>query len=158
MEPIPAACTIWGADGVGMSVADTFAALGTSVLLIGGQNQIAPDSGRRAKILAVPRLEANPNVRILLDSTITKIAEGRVCVSKAGGAFDGTEEWLEAPGPLLISHGTAPAKNVTDLAVKLGISQPVVAAGSAIEKTPATIRNAVLSGYDLAQSLAGELH
>jgi 2,4-dienoyl-CoA reductase-like NADH-dependent reductase (Old Yellow Enzyme family) len=158
MDPIPATCTIWGADGVGMSVADTFAAFGTSVLLIGGQNQIAPDSGRRAKILAVPRLEANPNVRILLDSTITKIAEGRVCVSKAGGAVNGTEEWLEAPGPLLISHGTAPAKNVTDLAVKLGISQPVVAAGSAIEKTPATIRNAVLSGYDLAQSLAGELH
>jgi 2,4-dienoyl-CoA reductase-like NADH-dependent reductase (Old Yellow Enzyme family) len=152
-EPL-AACTIWGADGVAMSVADTLAARGTAVLLVGEQEQLAPDSGRRAKILALPRLLANPNVRILLGSTIAEIAEGRIRVIDA----DGTDAWLDAPGPLLVSHGTVPAESEGELAAGLGIRHAVLAAGSAIEKSPATIRNAILSGYDTAQQLAAALH
>ncbi|KQV06792.1 oxidoreductase [Leifsonia sp. Root112D2] len=152
-EPL-AACTIWGADGVAMSVADTLAARGTAVLLVGEQEQLAPDSGRRAKILALPRLMANPNVRILLGSTIAEIAERRIRITDA----DGTDAWLDAPGPLLISHGTVPAESEGELAAGLGIRHAVLAAGSAIEKSPATIRNAILSGYDTAQQLAAALH
>lgn len=153
-----AACTIWGADGVAMSVADTLAAHGTAVLLVGEQEQLAPDSGRRAKILALPRLMANPNVWVMLNSTIAELADGRIRVTMAGDAeTDSTGEWLDAPGPLLVSHGTAPAENESELAAQLSIRHPVYAAGSAIERNPATIRNAVLSGHDSAQRLAAQL-
>ena len=70
LSEAPAACTIWGVDGVGMSVADSLADRGTSVLLIGAEREIAPDSGRRAKILAIPRLRDKPAVRIHLNTTV----------------------------------------------------------------------------------------
>lgn len=166
-EPL-AACTIWGADGVAMSVADTLAARGTAVLLVGEQEQLAPDSGRRAKILALPRLIANPKVRMFLNSTIAALADGRIRVTgadssdTAGPSADGPDadssgEWVDAPGPLLVSHSTVPAESVAALAAAEGIRRPVLAAGSAIENAPATIRNAVLSGYDTAQRLAAAL-
>ena len=71
-KDIPAAVTICGADSVAMTVADTLADRGTAVLLVGPQDVIAPESGRRAKILAVPRLEANPRVRIRLGAAIAE--------------------------------------------------------------------------------------
>ena len=108
VSDVPAAVTIWGADSVAMSVADTLADRGTAVLLIGPQQVIAPESGRRAKILAVPRLEANPRVRIRLGVVIEEYDGGRVC------RISGTEdrpcrgEWLDAPGALLVSRSVVP--------------------------------------------------
>ena len=131
------ACTIWGADTVGMSVADTLAAEGTSVLLVGAETEIAPASGRRAKILAVPRLTHNSAVRIRLSSSIEAVAQGRVLVARA----DGAQEWLDAPGPLLISQG---------LAGRQGSDEVTTVQNS-------TVRTAVLSGYDSAQNVARRL-
>ncbi|MDQ0261092.1 2,4-dienoyl-CoA reductase-like NADH-dependent reductase (Old Yellow Enzyme family) [Sinomonas atrocyanea] len=158
----PAAVTIWGADSVALSVADTLAAHGTRVLLIGPEQAIAPESGRRAKILAVPRLEASPHVRIVLDARIIEAVapgtpEGRVRVVGADG-----ERWLGAPGPLLVSRGVVPLSAAVDregreAALGLGAGVPVVLAGTVVDQTPPTASNAIKSGYDAAQRLAAAL-
>lgn len=161
-EPGPRNVTIWGADSVAMSVADTLAARGTHVLLVGPEPVLAPESGRRAKILAVPRLETNRNVRILLDSRIVEVVRpGRTdCRVRVVGPEG--ERWLDAPGPVLVSRGVVPLDGSVDregreaaLSVKAGA--PVVLAGTVIEQLPATASNAIKSGYDAAQRLAARL-
>ena len=86
--------TIWGADRVGLAAADALAATGTPVLLIGAQRQIAPEAGRREKILAIPRLQANPDVRIELGATLEAVEDDRILVGR-----DGRREWLAVRGP-----------------------------------------------------------
>lgn len=161
-DGVPEAVTIWGADSVAMSVADTLAACGTRVLLIGPEQVIAPESGRRAKILAVPRLKANPDVRIMLDSRIVEAEApgtpaGRVRVVGPGG-----EQWLDAPGPVLVSRGVVPLSAAVDregreAALGLGAGVPVVLAGTVADQLPPTASNAIKSGYDAAQRLAAVL-
>ncbi|BCT78148.1 NADH oxidase [Sinomonas cyclohexanicum] len=158
-ETAPEAVTIWGADSVAMSAADTLATRGTRVLLVGPEQVIAPESGRRAKILAVPRLEANPDVRIVLDSRIVEAEApgtpaGRVRVVGPDG-----ERWLEAPGPVLVSRGVVPLGAAVDregreAALGLGAGVPVVLAGTVVDQLPPTASNAIKSGYDAAQRLA----
>ncbi|MEU4425582.1 FAD-dependent oxidoreductase [Actinoplanes sp. NPDC024001] len=99
-----ATVTVWGADRAGLAVADALADAGARVLLIGAQPEIAPEAGRREKILAVPRLTANPAVRILLGTTLERIEPHRLLVGR-----DGTREWIDVSGPLLVSQGTVPA-------------------------------------------------
>ena len=106
-EPVVApgeTVTIWGADRVGLAGADALAAAGTPVLLIGAQRSIAPEAGRREKILAIPRLEANPDVRIELGATLEAVEDDRILVGR-----DGRREWLVVRGPVLVSQGTVPA-------------------------------------------------
>jgi 2,4-dienoyl-CoA reductase-like NADH-dependent reductase (Old Yellow Enzyme family)/NADPH-dependent 2,4-dienoyl-CoA reductase/sulfur reductase-like enzyme len=151
---VPAAVTIWGADSVAMSVADTLADRGAAVLLVGPQEVIAPESGRRAKILAVPRLEQNPRVRIRLGSSIEEYDGGRVRLSSG--------EWLDAPGPLLISRSVAPLDGSVparerDAALSFAAGVPVTLAGTVVDQTPAIASNAVKSGYDAAQRVAAAL-
>ncbi|MFC6372974.1 FAD-dependent oxidoreductase [Nonomuraea thailandensis] len=103
----PRSCVVWGADREGVAVADHLAAGGAEVLIIGSQPSLAPEVGRRAKILLVPRLTENPRVRILLESTISAIEPERLLVRSGDHA-----EWLPLPGPLpgplLVSHGVVP--------------------------------------------------
>jgi thioredoxin reductase len=151
---IPDAVTIWGADSVAMSVADTLADRGTAVLLVGPQEVIAPESGRRAKILAVPRLEGNPRVRIRLGATIEKYDGTRVRLDSG--------EWLDAPGPLLVSRSVAPLDGSVparerDAALSFVAGVPVTLAGTVVDQTPAIASNAVKSGYDAAQRVAAAL-
>ena len=89
---------------MGLAAADAIATGGAAVLLIGAQSEIAPEAGRREKILAVPRLQANPRVRIVLGATVEAIEEGRVLVGRSG-----RREWLDVTGPVLVSQGTVPA-------------------------------------------------
>lgn len=157
---VPEAVTIWGADSVAMSVADTLAARGTAVLLLGPQDAIAPESGRRAKILAVPRLQANPRVRIRLDTVIEEYDGTRVRVSGPGCPPEG--EWLDAPGPLLVSRSVVPldgsvAAEARDAELSRMAGVPVTLAGTVVDQTPAIASNAVKSGYDAAQRIAARL-
>ncbi|WP_395399241.1 FAD-dependent oxidoreductase [Arthrobacter sp. UC242_113] len=162
---VPEAVTIWGADSVAMSLADTLADRGAAVLLVGPQEVLAPESGRRAKILAVPRLEQNPRVRIRLGATIEEYDGGRVRIAGTfpDGAGDGSgPEWLDAPGPLLVSRSVLPldgsvsaADREADLARAAGV--PVALAGTVVDRTPAIASNAVKSGYDAAQRIAAAL-
>lgn len=151
---IPGTVTIWGADSVAMSVADTLADRGTAVLLVGRQEVIAPESGRRAKILAVPRLEENPQVRIRLGVSIEAYDGARVRLSSG--------EWLDAPGPLLVSRSVAPLDGSVparerDAALSFAAGVPVTLAGTVVDRTPAIASNAVKSGYDAAQRVAAAL-
>ncbi|GAA3677501.1 FAD-dependent oxidoreductase [Arthrobacter ginkgonis] len=156
----PEAVTIWGADSVAMSVADTLADRGTAVLLVGAQDAIAPESGRRAKILAVPRLQANPRVRIRLGAAIEEYDGARVRIG--GPNLPPGGEWLAAPGPLLVSRsvvpldGAVPAQ-VRDAELSRTAGVPVTLAGTVVDQTPAIASNAVKSGYDAAQRIAGLL-
>jgi 2,4-dienoyl-CoA reductase-like NADH-dependent reductase (Old Yellow Enzyme family)/thioredoxin reductase len=158
---VPEAVTIWGADSVAMSLADTLADRGTAVLLVGPQEVLAPESGRRAKILAVPRLEQNPRVRIRLGAAIEEYDGGRIRI--AGTSRDGSvPEWLDAPGSLLVSRSVLPldgsvpaADREADLARAAGV--PVTFAGTVVDQTPAIASNAVKSGYDAAQRIAAAL-
>ncbi|MBX7442948.1 MULTISPECIES: FAD-dependent oxidoreductase [unclassified Arthrobacter] len=154
---MPEAVTIWGADSVAMSVADTLADRGTAVLLLGPQEAIAPESGRRAKILAVPRLQANPRVRIRLDSVIEEYDGTRVRVS--GPDCPPAGEWLDAPGPILVSRSVVPldgsiAAGARDAELSLLAGVPVTLAGTVVDQAPAIASNAVKSGYDAAQRIA----
>ncbi|MDR7082503.1 2,4-dienoyl-CoA reductase-like NADH-dependent reductase (Old Yellow Enzyme family)/thioredoxin reductase [Arthrobacter ginsengisoli] len=151
---VPEAVTIWGADSVAMSVADTLADRGSAVLLIGPQKVIAPESGRRAKILAVPRLEANPQVRIRLGVSIEEYDGARVRLSSG--------DWLDAPGEILVSRSVLPLdgsvsarQRDTELSRAAGV--PVTLAGTVVDQTPAIASNAVKSGYDAAQRVASML-
>ncbi|UKA53837.1 FAD-dependent oxidoreductase [Arthrobacter sp. FW305-BF8] len=162
---IPDAVTIWGADSVAMSVADTLAGRGTAVLLVGPQEVLAPESGRRAKILAVPRLEQNPRVRVRLGATIEEYDGGRIRIAGTSpdGARDGSgPEWLDAPGPLLVSRSVLPldgsvpaADREAHLAGAAGV--PLALAGTVVDRTPAIASNAVKGGYDAAQRIAAAL-
>jgi 2,4-dienoyl-CoA reductase-like NADH-dependent reductase (Old Yellow Enzyme family)/thioredoxin reductase len=160
-EDVPDAVTIWGADSVAMSLADTLADRGTAVLLVGPEDVLAPESGRRAKILAVPRLEQNPRVRIRLGATIEEYDGGRIRISGTSRNGAGSE-WLDAPGPLLVSRSVLPldasvpgADREADLALAAGV--PVVFAGTVADPAPAIASNAVKSGYDAAQRIAAAL-
>jgi hypothetical protein len=159
---LPEAVTIWGADSVAMSVADTLAARGTRVLLIGPERGIAPESGRRAKILAVPRLEASPQVRIVLDSRIVEAHAPGTPAARIRVVGSNGERWLDAPGPLLVSRGVVPLSAAVDregreAALGLGAGAPVVLAGTIVDQLPPTASNAIKSGYDAAQRLAAAL-
>jgi hypothetical protein len=144
-----------------MSLADTLADRGTAVLLVGPQEVLAPESGRRAKILAVPRLEQNPRVRVRLGATIEEYDGGRIRI--AGTSRNGAApEWLDAPGSLLVSRsvlpldGSVPAEHrEADLARAAGV--PVAFAGTVVDHAPAIASNAVKSGYDAAQRIAAAL-
>ncbi|MDQ0771658.1 2,4-dienoyl-CoA reductase-like NADH-dependent reductase (Old Yellow Enzyme family)/thioredoxin reductase [Streptomyces aurantiacus] len=102
-------CVIWGADRDGVATADHMAATGTRIILVGHQDSLAPDVGRRAKILTVPRLEENPHVRILLNTSPTAVDEHRIKVRSAA-----TERWINAPGPLIVSRGVVPVLALLD--------------------------------------------
>ena len=154
---VPDAVTIWGADSVAMSVADTLADRGTAVLLVGPQEVLAPEAGRRAKILAVPRLQANPRVRIRLGAGIEEYDGARIRITGPGLPPGG--EWLDAPGALLVSRsvvpldGSVPARE-RDASLSQAAGIPVTLAGTVVDQTPAIASNAVKSGYDAAQRVA----
>ncbi|MFI5593401.1 FAD-dependent oxidoreductase [Amycolatopsis sp. NPDC051758] len=128
--PDPRECVIWGADTAGMAVADTLAARGVAVLLLGAETEIAPESGRRAKILAVPRLLNQPKVQVRLGVEVLEITADRIRTDRG---------WLDAPGPVLVSDRTAPAARLADATVTTG--------------TPRNIREAVAAGRQAATAI-----
>ena len=102
---------VWGADREGVAVADDLLARGKRVLVIGDQETLAPDVGRRAKILTVPRLLGDPRVQIRLQTRLLAVTDDELTVR-------GQEHvtTVAAPGPVLVSQGLTP---VTDLATAL---------------------------------------
>lgn len=99
----PAAVTIYGADREAAAVADDLLAAGTRVVLIGPQSAIAHDVGRRAKIVMLPRLTAAENLTAYLSSTVVRVEADRILIRT-----EGAEQWVDAPGELLLSHGIEP--------------------------------------------------
>ncbi|ROZ99020.1 NADH:flavin oxidoreductase [Gordonia sp. OPL2] len=115
-RPAPEAVTIYGADREAAAVADDLLAHGTRVVMIGPQETIAHDVGRRAKIVLLPRLTADPNLTVHLSSRVSAVRGGQILLSTADG-----ERWIEAPGELLVSQGIEPS---TELLVQLRPMEP----------------------------------
>jgi 2,4-dienoyl-CoA reductase-like NADH-dependent reductase (Old Yellow Enzyme family)/thioredoxin reductase len=95
---------VWGADREGVAVADELLHRGRRVVIVGGQHDLAPDVGRRAKALVVPRLTDSPDVEIVLESRVRAIEPERLLVHTA----DEGERWLALAGPILVSQGVTP--------------------------------------------------
>ena len=117
---------VWGADREGVAVADDLLARGKRILVIGDQETLAPDVGRRAKILTVPRLSSDPRVQIQLQSRVLAVTDDGLTIRRQGRVTS-----LLAPGPVLVSQGLTP---VTDLATALtdaGYGGPVRLVGDA---------------------------
>jgi 2,4-dienoyl-CoA reductase-like NADH-dependent reductase (Old Yellow Enzyme family)/thioredoxin reductase len=140
-------CVIWGADREGTATADHLAGTGTRVVLIGSQTSLAPEVGRRAKILTVPRLEAHPDVRIVLGATLTAVDERRVRVRTGAG-----ERWIDAPGPLIVSQGTVPETGLLDTCVRHPSRLGVFTVGGAAGQG-ATLRQSLASAARTAEAL-----
>jgi hypothetical protein len=119
-----------------MAVADHLAVHGGEVLIVGAQPTLAPEVGRRAKMLPLGRLETNPSVRILLRSEIRAIRGDQILVSGPSG-----QAWLPAPGPVLVSHGVEPGRHLPSLGVHL--AGEAAGAGSSMRAALASARSVV---------------
>jgi len=115
-EPAPTAITIFGADREAAAVADDLLQKGTHVVMIGPQETIAHDVGRRAKIVLLPRLAAAENFTVHLSSTLVRLDPDQAVISTGGH-----ERTVPAPGELLVSHGIEPR---TDLLAALRALAP----------------------------------
>ena len=72
------------------------------------------------------------------------------------------QEWLESPGPLLVSRSVLPldappGHEERDAALISSAGLPVTLAGTMVDQSPAIVSNAVKSGYDAAQRVAAAL-
>ena len=151
-DKAPQRVVVYGADREGAAVADDLAARGSEVTLIGPQPSIAVDVGRRAKIVLVPRLLAHPAVHVHLDATLVEIAEETVLIRRAGEV-----ERLPAVGPVLVSVGMEPRRDLVDacrdLAPRLGVHVVGDASGDggSVHAANETVTAAVRAIVDAAQ-------
>jgi 2,4-dienoyl-CoA reductase-like NADH-dependent reductase (Old Yellow Enzyme family)/thioredoxin reductase len=132
--------TVWGADRVGVAVADDLAGRGYDVLLVGSQQELAPDAGAREKLPAVERLRSSPCVAIHLHTSVEKIGEQDMTCGRDGALFT-----VENPGLVVASHGVLPAPVAIDRAAHRLAADRVVVAGDALGEA-ATIDHATASG------------
>jgi 2,4-dienoyl-CoA reductase-like NADH-dependent reductase (Old Yellow Enzyme family)/thioredoxin reductase len=140
-DPSGRRVTVWGADRVGVAVADDLAGRGYDVLLVGSQPELAPDAGAREKLPAVERLRASPNVAVHLRTSVEAIGELDLTCGR-----DGTLFTVDNPGTVIASHGVLPAPVAIDHAAHRLTADRVVVAGDALDGTAATIDHATASG------------
>jgi 2,4-dienoyl-CoA reductase-like NADH-dependent reductase (Old Yellow Enzyme family)/thioredoxin reductase len=142
---------VWGADRVGLAVADEAVRRGLEVVLVGAQQEIAPDAGAREKLPAVERLQASSQVTIHLGTTIEVIEKERLVCRHLDKRFT-----IDDAGLVIASHGTVPAPAVVDAARFRLPVEHVVRAGDALGKA-ATIDYATASGRSAALAVAARL-
>lgn len=150
-EPPGGRITVWGADRVGVAVADDLAGREYEVLLIGAQQELAPDAGAREKLPAVERLQAAPNVTLHLSTSIEAIGEKEMTCGRDGVLFT-----LENPGMVIASHGVLPAPVVINGTAHGLPANRVVVAGDALGGA-STIDQATASGRAVAVEVAAVL-
>jgi len=143
-DPAPEAITIFGADREAAAVADDLLMQGTKVVMVGPQETIAQDVGRRGKILLLPRLAASESFTSYMSSVVTRVETDRVLISS-----NGKERWVAAPGEMLVSHGVEPrAELLGDLRAldtRFGVHSVGDASGDG-----GTIHAAIVSASDVA--------
>lgn len=143
--------TVWGADRVGVFVADELAGRGYEVLLVGPQADLAPDAGAREKLPAVERLRAARNVAIELRVGVEAIGATDMTCSRDGERFT-----LENPGLILASHGLTPAPLAIDPTAWGLPRERLLVAGDA-ENGASTIDHATASGRAAALAVVTAL-
>lgn len=144
----PKAIAFFGADREAAAVADQLALAGTDVVIVGPQETIAHDVGRRAKIVLLPRLAASGNVRAYLSSTVREVEAERLLVRSDEG-----EQWIDAPGPLLISQGIEPRNELLAACRALEPRLGVHAIGDA-GRDGGSIHAAIATGTDAALDIS----
>lgn len=142
---------VWGADREGVAVADDLLARGKRVLVIGAQDSLAPDVGRRAKILTVPRLNEDETAEIVLDTRIVGISADQLELWA-----DGERRTIAGAGPVLVSQGLASASDPGEALMVAGFRGPVHLVGDA-GGTGGDMDNAIKAGSDAAEWLSHEL-
>ena len=152
VEPPGRRITVWGADRVGVAVADDLAGRGYEVLLVGSQQELAPDAGHREKLAAVERLRASPNVTIHLGASVEAIDEEHLTCG-----WEGALVTLPNPGTVIASHGVLPAPAGIDSAAHRLPADRVVLAGDALDCHASTIDHATASGRAAALAVAARL-
>jgi 2,4-dienoyl-CoA reductase-like NADH-dependent reductase (Old Yellow Enzyme family)/thioredoxin reductase len=146
-EPAPPAVTIYGADREAAAVADDLLQRGSRVVLIGPQEQIAQDVGRRGKIVLLPRLAAAEKLTTYTSSTVTRVERDTLVI-----ATGDHEHVIDAPGELLVSHGVEPR---ADLLAELRELQPrlgVHAVGDA-SGDGGSLHAAIVTAVDVAAAI-----
>ena len=118
---------VWGADRDGVAVADELLAMGRRVLVIGPQPDLAPEAGRRARLLVVRRLREEPRAECLLEHDVVAIERERLAVRGSGGQ----QRWLEHAGPILISRGVTPDTALQEELCARGASVTLAVIGAA---------------------------
>jgi 2,4-dienoyl-CoA reductase-like NADH-dependent reductase (Old Yellow Enzyme family)/thioredoxin reductase len=150
-EPPDRHVTVWGADRVGVAVADDLAERGHDVLLVGSQQELAPDAGAREKLPAVERLRASSRVTIHLGTSVETIGDDHLVCGREGSLFT-----LRNPGLVIASHGVLPAPLIIDADAYGVPADRVILAGDA-SGGPATIDHATASGRAAALAVAATL-
>lgn len=143
--------TVWGADRIGVFVADELAGRGYQVVLVGPQSDLAPDAGAREKLPAVQRLRTARNVTIQLRASVEAIEEATMICSRDGARFT-----LEHPGLILASHGLAPAPLAID-PTAWGLSRERLLVAGDAQHGASTIDHATTSGRAAAMAVAAAL-
>ncbi|GAA2853523.1 NADH oxidase [Actinoplanes cyaneus] len=95
--------TVWGADRVGLALADAAATAGCRTTLISAGSELAPEAGPREKGLTVRRLAGSPGVEIRLETTLEAIEEHHLLLGHAG-----RRQWTRIAGPVVVSQGVTP--------------------------------------------------
>ncbi|MFF0815399.1 FAD-dependent oxidoreductase [Rhodococcus sp. NPDC003318] len=146
-DPAPESITFFGADREAAAVADDLLLRGTKVVMVGPQETIAHDVGRRGKIVLLPRLAEAENLTTHLSSFVTRITADTLVVST-----DGVEHEVDAPGELLVSHGIEPRADLLadlrSLAPRLGVHTVGDASGDG-----GSIHAAVVTAADVAKHI-----
>lgn len=139
--------TVWGADREAIAVADDIANRGGRVLLVGATDELAPDVGRRAKILVVPRLLGHLGVDVRLGTNIVEITKSTINLVTAG-----TLESKTVMGPVLVSQGVAADTSLFTACRQLGLNDNVHRVGDAGGRG-GSVAECIADGADLARSL-----
>ncbi|EME20536.1 oxidoreductase [Rhodococcus triatomae] len=146
-DPAPEAITFFGADREAAAVADDLLLRGTKVVMVGPQDTIAHDVGRRGKIVLLPRLAAAENLTTHLSSIVTRITPDTLVIST-----DGTEHEVAAPGELLVSQGVEPRADLLAelraLAPRFGVHTVGDASGDG-----GSIHAALVTAADVAKAV-----
>lgn len=149
-DPAPEAITIFGADREAAAVADDLLQRGTTVVMVGPQEQIAHDVGRRGKIVLLPRLAASAGLTTYLSSIVTRVERDRVEIRTGGRT-----RWVDASGEMLTSHGIEPRIDLLDharsLAPRLGVHTVGDASGDG-----GSIHAAIVTAADVAAQITAD--
>ncbi len=144
---------VWGADREGVAVADELLRRGRKVLIVGGQHDLAPDVGRRAKALVIPRLRESPAVEVLLLARVLAIEPRRLLIRGP----DRADRWREVSGPVLVSQGVSPDTRLQDELRRCGAEIPAIAVGEAAGEG-GHVATALAAGLRAAEEIDGGQH
>lgn len=139
--------TVWGTDREAIAVADDIATRGGRVLLVGANEELAPDVGARAKILVVPRLLDHPAVEVRLATNVVGITGSTLVIESAG-----SRETKAVMGLVLVSQGVVADTTLVAACRKSGMAGRMHVIGDAAGRG-GRAAECITDGAELARAL-----